>query len=179
MPVLSFTNAPNPPTVTPPSSENATTTYLDCVENDSNIAVRLYDNVKRAVNCIMLEPYVPDLSFITTFHPTTDRIVGMTLHCFILSSIVLTMALIRLAMFSLKFACFITLNLAVFRGDIKDPITQEQLREATIFDTSGLKIIIVQYRTRNAPSPRLSLSPQRPRDSGSDSSQDIFSISSL
>nr|KAI8737103.1 hypothetical protein BgiMline_026257 [Biomphalaria glabrata] len=153
-------------------------------ESQTSTISHLKQTWEKISNWTIFLPYVPRLSFWSSCS-TTDHIIGLTLHCFILSLMVLGVALAKLTWIGFKLACFIFLNYAVFRGDImpiqednSEPITHEQIQDATIFDSCGLKIIVLQKRTKRMNTPVLSdLTPSRPYDSGSDSSQDTFSIS--
>jgi hypothetical protein len=66
---------------------------------------------------IRFEPYVPSLASWSNYS-TKDRIIGLTLHCFILSAMVLGVVLAKASWFCIKFFCFVLINYAVFRGEI-------------------------------------------------------------
>ncbi|XP_059167266.1 uncharacterized protein LOC131949402 isoform X2 [Physella acuta] len=158
---------------------------MDCISVEDARVYNLRDKLKSALHWKIIEPFLPPWPRVTTGSATSDQIVGLTLHCFILSSFVLTVALAKVTYHLIRFLAFVTLNFVVFRGDVKpiveevnEAVTQDQLRDATIFDCSGLRVIIVQKRL-SKPNPSSLTTTTQPDYTGSDSSQDIFSISSL
>ncbi|GFR99654.1 hypothetical protein ElyMa_002797200 [Elysia marginata] len=82
---------------------------------------------------------------------TADRLVGLTLHCVILSLAVMAAVLARWASRILRFGFYLALHSAVYKGSIlplredsNEPVTREQLEDATMFDSAGLKIVLLQ-----------------------------------
>ncbi|CAG5115628.1 unnamed protein product [Candidula unifasciata] len=155
----------------------------------------LKERVKKLLLWKRIEPFLPEWPLTATANGTSDYLVGMTLHCFILSVFVLSVAAARALVVLFRFACYISLHYAIYKGEIipisevsAEPVTVDQVREATIFDSSGLKIILVQSTPKisnRPPTPasrsRLTTTKSPPRDSESVSSQDCsnsFSFSS-
>lgn len=89
---------------------------------------------------------------IPAFESPADRLVGLTLHCVILSLIVMAEKVTRWASRMFEFCFYLALHSAVYKGkispireDTSEPVTRQQLRDATMFDAAGLKIILLQY----------------------------------
>lgn len=85
--------------------------------------------------------------------PAVDRVVGLVLHCVILSAVVLGAALVRGARSLAKFVCYVTLHWYIYRGDIlpicegtPGPITLARIENATLMESHGFRVILISSR---------------------------------